>query len=701
MLIKLFEDYPYTLLKATILDINKALDKQITLAINYYKNQYNLKINSTERNTLREKGYYDFLNSTEQGNPNNIDDKFIEICAFYINNDLIEEKFSDSVTYLEERIANSSKDKTNILSSIETRLQNKLSGEDTSVINKEFREYIKKKEENLTQFFVYDMKPTGDSYLDFQQITNFLNNIYDKLVNFQNVAIIFQDDEDKKFTWNTIANTAIFAENFKSRNDFPPFIRKKNKQEKILIDFLYNNTNLNINEKNRNAIEEIVSNFYEEQSYGYYFSDLFINQHLNSKILVLQKAEYDPIPVPCPDCLDKNPRGNSYSKVMLKSFECSNPNCKSRSKSGRGKRYNYLSAKLQNKKNFIQESDIVPKKTHKKFRRDIVNISENLIPELISLYSFNKDNIVIYSDRISNSDKNIRGRKINYLNIINTTHNFTLSNLKIYTLLKKIIPFIKTNSKTISLNNEQIAIKNEDSSKYLSKLKKDEISYAVTSPPYYNAREYSQWPNLLTYLIDMMINSYHIYNTINKDGVYLYNIGDIVDQDNIYIPSSMSKRKQIIGLYSILLFELVGWNTSGNIVWDKGEVQSKRNSSSDLLPYYVKPINCYEHIWVFSKSKKDEEINRIRSFSPVIKIRKNGTNVAKHTAPFPLDLVNLLEQFIDNKTGRILDPYLGSGTTALWALRNNYKCLGVELNKTYYELSLERINEQYYNISLF
>ena len=133
----------------------------------------------------------------------------------------------------------------------------------------------------------------------------------------------------------------------------------------------------------------------------------------------------------------------------------------------------------------------------------------------------------------------------------------------------------------------------------MKKIAQNQIGAAITSPPYYNAREYSQWGNLILYLIDMMINSYSVYCSLADNSYYLYNIGDIVSEDNIYVNSNMSKHRIQLGFLSCLFFEMVGFKLDGNIIWDKGEVQSKSNSTINLYSGYVKPVNCYEHMFVF------------------------------------------------------------------------------------------------------
>ena len=246
-------------------------------------------------------------------------------------------------------------------------------------------------------------------------------------------------------------------------------------------------------------------------------------------------------------------------------------------------------------------------------------------------------------------------------------------------------------------NIEGNLVINMDSTTGLMKLKEISeniiIGGAVTSPPYYNAREYSQWSNFICYLIDMMINAKSVYLTLHRSGKYLYNIGDIVGQDNIYINSNMSKRRLMLGFYSILIFNTVGYECIGNLIWNKGEVQSKRNSNANHFPGYLKPVNVYEHCLLFSKSSYDKTLyTKILRIDPVKKINSRGENILGHTAPYPKDVSKLIIPYI-NKEFYVLDPYLGSGTTVMGMMDEGIKSVGFEINKTYYDLCLKRVEE--------
>lgn len=202
------------------------------------------------------------------------------------------------------------------------------------------------------------------------------------------------------------------------------------------------------------------------------------------------------------------------------------------------------------------------------------------------------------------------------------------------------------------------------------------------------------------YFVDMLINCKAIFNTLADNSYYLYNIGDIVSEDNIYVVSNMSKHRVQLGFLSSMIFEIAGYTLTGNIIWDKGEVQSKRSSTVNLISGYVKCVNCYEHILVFRKGKYEKLSNSVEQITPVIKINSKGENTYKHTAPYPLELVELVRPYV-NKKLYILDPFLGSGTTLKWCKNNHFKGIGTELNKVYYELCKENINGVNEQLSFF
>jgi DNA modification methylase len=116
-----------------------------------------------------------------------------------------------------------------------------------------------------------------------------------------------------------------------------------------------------------------------------------------------------------------------------------------------------------------------------------------------------------------------------------------------------------------------------DSRTVLKNLQEESITGAVTSPPYYNAKSYSQWDNIYCYLYDMRNIAKEVYRVLIPGGVFLYNIFDYFDNERNIVFSAMGNKRMILGAYIIDLFRRIGFELQGNIIWFKGEIQGNRN----------------------------------------------------------------------------------------------------------------------------
>lgn len=140
----------------------------------------------------------------------------------------------------------------------------------------------------------------------------------------------------------------------------------------------------------------------------------------------------------------------------------------------------------------------------------------------------------------------------------------------------------------------------------LKSMKNESVQLMVTSPPYYNAREYSQWENIDLYLNDMRAIIREAYRVLENHRVFVWNVGDIFDNDNMFTKSTWGKRRIPLGAYFISIFEQEGFTFVDDYIWDKGEVQSQRHKNGNKpYPFYQYPMNCYEHILVFHKHRTD------------------------------------------------------------------------------------------------
>lgn len=121
------------------------------------------------------------------------------------------------------------------------------------------------------------------------------------------------------------------------------------------------------------------------------------------------------------------------------------------------------------------------------------------------------------------------------------------------------------------------------------------------------------------------------------------------------------------------------------LIWDKGNKICGR--------YYM---GCYEII-IFLRKGSDRQINDCGA-SDLISIpnkktkNEDGSNI--HNSEKPIELMKYLIENSSNKNDIVLDPFMGSGTTALACMECDRQYIGYELDKKYFDLINKRIEEE-------
>lgn len=124
------------------------------------------------------------------------------------------------------------------------------------------------------------------------------------------------------------------------------------------------------------------------------------------------------------------------------------------------------------------------------------------------------------------------------------------------------------------------------------------IDVLVTSPPYFNARNYSQYDSLDNYMSEMRDIFTEVFRILKNHHNIVVNVGDVCCQIG---STKDSTRKIPLGAMFIMMLQDIGFRYIDDYIWDKGEVQSNRQKGKPPYPYYQYPINCYEHILIFTK----------------------------------------------------------------------------------------------------
>ncbi len=413
------------------------------------------------------------------------------------------------------------------------------------------------------------------------------------------------------------------------------------------------------------------------------------------RILVLfQKNKRDEEIIPCPECLSDNVRGNSYPILGVKSWECHNPLCPDKSKYNRGKRYSMSSIIKQEA--IEDPSSTIDKNLLSEWRLDVISQKgiESVIDYLIRFYSFFGDTVHLYN--MPSIGEEHAGRFLTYTDV--PVHKS-----------KKLLDFFDSaffhrfsildesrNEQTFENISEidGVEIYNGNCRDVLQSMPCNRFDGAITSPPYYNAKEYSHWPNIYCYLYDMYNHAAEVYRTLKPGAYFLYNIFDYFDNENNVVQSAMGEGRMILGAYIINLFRKIGFTIQDNIIWYKGHIQGHRSTNQgNNSPYYQAPLNCYEHILCFRKPGKQLspiDFPKIVNIYPVIKIVK-GVNILGHTAPYPIQLARILTSRIK---GVVLDPYAGSFTTSRAACLDSINSVSIEMSKEYCQLGKRLLAQQ-------
>lgn len=228
-----------------------------------------------------------------------------------------------------------------------------------------------------------------------------------------------------------------------------------------------------------------------------------------------------------------------------------------------------------------------------------------------------KEYLISENDKILKStlSKNSYNEIISFIESLNYNEpNRKILNkfgLKYKEILKKEKRFNEVYDQEIyenTINNDgKIKIYWGNCLEYMKKLPSESIQMMVTSPPYYNARAYSQWENINLYLEDMRLIIRESYRVLENHRVFVWNVGDIFDNDRLKTNSVWGKRRIPLSAYFIKIFEEEGFTFVDDIIWDKGEVESKRHMNGGKnVPFYQYPLNCYEHILIFHKHELDK-----------------------------------------------------------------------------------------------
>ncbi|RMF59055.1 MAG: site-specific DNA-methyltransferase [Calditrichaeota bacterium] len=239
------------------------------------------------------------------------------------------------------------------------------------------------------------------------------------------------------------------------------------------------------------------------------------------------------------------------------------------------------------------------------------------------------------------------------------------------------------------------------SSERMDEIPDNSVHLMVTSPPYNVKKEYDEDLSLDEYrtlLRAVFKETYRVLVTGGRACINVANLG----------------RKPYIPLHAYVIEEMLslGFYMRGEIIWNKASSASPSTAWGSWLSA-ANPVlrDIHEYILIFSKEsftrKSKGKISTIRKEEflewtksvwtfPAVSAKSIG-----HPAPFPEELPHRLIQLYTFKDDVVLDPFCGSGTTCLAAIKDDRYYIGYEIDPEYVRLAENRLHNLRNQLKLF
>ncbi len=236
------------------------------------------------------------------------------------------------------------------------------------------------------------------------------------------------------------------------------------------------------------------------------------------------------------------------------------------------------------------------------------------------------------------------------------------------------------------------------------------VHLVVTSPPYWQLKDYGRSgqigydQDLAAYIGDLEAVWGNCWRVLHDGCRLCVNIGDQFARKEVY------GRYKVIPLHAEVInaAERVGFDFMGSIIWQKLTTTNSSGGGA-LMGSYPFPRNGivkldYEHILLFKKPGQGPRPDDERKTASRIELdewkrwfdghwRFPGTRAHAHLAPFPLELPRRLIRMFSFRGERVLDPFVGSGTTLVAAAELGREGVGVDLDAGVESVVAERLGD--------
>ncbi|MCK9561117.1 MAG: thermonuclease family protein [Bacteroidales bacterium] len=245
-------------------------------------------------------------------------------------------------------------------------------------------------------------------------------------------------------------------------------------------------------------------------------------------------------------------------------------------------------------------------------------------------------------------------------------------------------------------------------SRQMNELKDESVHLIVTSPPYWQLKDYGTENQIgfhddyETYINHLNLTWQECFRVLHKGCRLCINIGDQFARSTYY------GRYKIIPIHTeiIKFCEMIGFDFMGQIIWQKVTTMNTSGGAS-IMGSYPNPRNGivkldFEYILLFKKQGNAPKPTKEQKENSAMTNEEwntyfsghwyfSGAKQDKHLAMFPEELPHRLIKMFSFPSETVLDPFMGSGTTALAARNLNRNSIGYEINSDFVPIIKEKI----------
>ncbi|MCK9217897.1 MAG: site-specific DNA-methyltransferase [Firmicutes bacterium] len=245
-----------------------------------------------------------------------------------------------------------------------------------------------------------------------------------------------------------------------------------------------------------------------------------------------------------------------------------------------------------------------------------------------------------------------------------------------------------------------------NSCEHMKDIPDNSLHLMITSPPYNVSKDYDKDLSLEEYLSLLRKAFTETYRVLVNGGRACINVANLGRKP--YIPLSDYISKIMID---------IGFNMRGEIIWNKAASASPSTAWGSWQSAANPTLrDIHEYILIFSKGdykrqrKKEELENKVNTISKkqfiewtksIWEMKAESAKRIGHPAPFPEELPYRLIQLYSFTNDIILDPFMGSGTTGVAALKSNRYYIGYEIFEEYIKIAESRLNSVAKSLSTF